>query len=361
MRAAPSICLNMIVKNEAPVIGRCLASLRSLIDSWVIVDTGSRDGTQALIGEALAGLPGALHERPWRDFGHNRTEALRLAEGAGDYLLFIDADEMLRVPPGFTWPQLVDDAYFLPTEYAGTSYSRCALVSTRLKWRWNGVLHEYLSSEPESRKGQLASPVIVVTHEGARARDPCTYLKDVAIMERALAESPQDTRCAFYLAQSLRDAGLLARSQAAYLERAKMGGWDEEVWYSLYQAARLGERLEQDPAHVTRSYLLAYESRPQRAEPLYHLARLHRLRNEFAVAYLFARRGVEIARPPDMLFGEDEVYRWQLLDEIGISAYYAGARAEGRQALLRLLGENLAPPAEHARIHRNLDFYSTTV
>src|ERR1044072_2443758 len=117
MSAVPSVCLNMIVKNEAPVIGRCLASVRSLIDRWVIVDTGSRDGTQALIGEALAGIPGELHERPWRDFGHNRTEALRLAERADDYLLFIDADEMLRVPEGFSWPQLVDDAYFLTTEY----------------------------------------------------------------------------------------------------------------------------------------------------------------------------------------------------------------------------------------------------
>jgi glycosyltransferase involved in cell wall biosynthesis len=70
-----TICLNMIVKNEAPVIGRCLASVRPLIDQWVIVDTGSTDGTQALIREALADLPGVLIERPWVDFAHNRNEA----------------------------------------------------------------------------------------------------------------------------------------------------------------------------------------------------------------------------------------------------------------------------------------------
>jgi glycosyltransferase involved in cell wall biosynthesis len=48
-----SVCLNMIVKDEAHVIRRCLGSVRPLIDSWVIVDTGSSDGTQSLkIGRA---------------------------------------------------------------------------------------------------------------------------------------------------------------------------------------------------------------------------------------------------------------------------------------------------------------------
>jgi len=45
----PTICLCMIVKNEAAVIERCLASVRPLIDTWVISDTGSTDGTQDLI------------------------------------------------------------------------------------------------------------------------------------------------------------------------------------------------------------------------------------------------------------------------------------------------------------------------
>jgi glycosyltransferase involved in cell wall biosynthesis len=90
----PSICLNMIVKNEAHVIARCLASARPLVDAWCIVDTGSSDGTQDKVRELMAGVPGTLHERPWKNFGHNRSEALELARTEGcDYLLFIDADE----------------------------------------------------------------------------------------------------------------------------------------------------------------------------------------------------------------------------------------------------------------------------
>ncbi len=95
MTARPTICLNMIVKNEAHIIAETLDSVAPHISSWVIVDTGSTDGTQDLIRNHMAGLgiPGELYERPWRNFGHNRTEALHLAQGHGDYIWAIDADE----------------------------------------------------------------------------------------------------------------------------------------------------------------------------------------------------------------------------------------------------------------------------
>ena len=50
----------MIVKNEAHVIERCLASVKSIVASWVIVDTGSTDGTQEFVRSVMAGIPGEL-------------------------------------------------------------------------------------------------------------------------------------------------------------------------------------------------------------------------------------------------------------------------------------------------------------
>src|SRR5829696_5038481 len=104
-----TICLNMIVKDEAPVMARCLASVLPFVDTWVIVDTGSSDGTQAIVRELGGAKPGQLHERPWTSFSHNRNEALELARGKADYTFFIDADETLHRPPSFERPELTAD------------------------------------------------------------------------------------------------------------------------------------------------------------------------------------------------------------------------------------------------------------
>src|ERR1017187_4525601 len=101
-----SLCLSMIVKNEAHVIERCLRSVKPFIDTYSISDTGSTDNTMAIIREELAGIPGVLTTDPWQDFGTNRN--LSLTRCKGDHILFIDADETLehtrgklKLPSGF--------------------------------------------------------------------------------------------------------------------------------------------------------------------------------------------------------------------------------------------------------------------
>src|SRR5262249_20780231 len=106
-----TICLSMIVKDEAPVILRCLESVRPIIDYWIIVDTGSADGTQELVQKYLQDVPGELHQRQWVDFAHNRNEALALAKDHADYTLIIDADDVLELAPGFELPHLDADSY----------------------------------------------------------------------------------------------------------------------------------------------------------------------------------------------------------------------------------------------------------
>ncbi len=353
----PTICLNMIVKNEAPIIERCLASVLPFVDHWVIVDTGSCDGTQDRIRACMRSKPGALHERPWRSFAHNRNEALDLAGDTADYVLFLDADERLDAPSGLDRSRLSADGYYLSCAYAGTTYARCALVATRLPWRWQGVVHEFLSCAQPHRLETLERPRIVVAHDGARSRDSDTYANDAALLEEALKADPDNARDVFYLAQSYRDAGQLARSRDVYRRRVAMGGWDEEVWFSLYQIGVLAERLGLEPMEISFAHTSAYQFRPTRAEPLVWLARYHRSRGELALALLYARRAAAIPRPADLLFVEDAAYTWQALDEVAVAAYYVGARDEGRAALQRLLTENRFPDAERARMFENARFY----
>lgn len=101
--------LCMIVRNEAHVIERCLSSVRHLLDHWLIIDTGSTDGTQEVVRRAMEGIPGMLYERPWVDFGHNRTEAVQAARVCADYTLLLDADQVLEAPAEFSWPALETD------------------------------------------------------------------------------------------------------------------------------------------------------------------------------------------------------------------------------------------------------------
>ena len=351
------ICLNMIVKDEAAVITRCLASVRPFIDHWVIVDTGSTDGTQDIVREFMRDVPGALHERPWQNFAHNRNEALALAKPEGDYVLFIDADETLRLPADFHWPAMSGDGYQFRCEYNGWDYLRNALVATRLPWRWEGVLHEFLTSDTPHTWNTLPGPVIDVAHDGARGRNPETYLRDIEVLERAVRDEPANTRYMFYLAQSYRDAGRPQEALEKYRLRVAMGGWEEERWFALYQIALLAEKLGESAAEIRERYLAAYQLRPARAEPLCELARFHRLRNEFALAHLYARQAAAVPYPKDGLFVDTAVYAWRALDELAVSAYYIGAQEDGKAALQKLLAENRFPEHERARIENNRVFY----
>jgi glycosyltransferase involved in cell wall biosynthesis len=356
-----SICLNMIVKNEAHVIRRCLASLKPWIDAWVIVDTGSTDGTQELVREALAGVPGELFERPWKDFGFNRTEAIELAGRRSDYLLFIDADEEWRVPEGFRWPDLQADAYHVLHRYGGMEYQRPCLAATRLPWRFEGVLHEFLHCPGAHDTVILPGPWIQVHPEGARSADPEKFNRDAAILEEALQTEPHNARYAFYLAQSYRDAGQVERSLELYQRRASMGGWEEEVWYSLLQIALLKERLGQDPGEVQAAFLKASEARPGRPETLGQLARFCRLGGQFHLAYLFADRAKELPPTEDLLYVDPSFPAWRNWDEFAVACYWTGRYKESEAACLRLLKGGLLPDTERPRVEANLGFARTAL
>ncbi len=356
----PRICLSMIVKNESAVIARCLQSLRPLIDEWLIVDTGSSDGTQDLIRGLMQDLPGALHERPWRDFAHNRSEALALAKGRADYVFVIDADETLEWPEGFELPALTADAYSLDMRYGEMRYHRVCLIRDALDWRYRGVLHEYLEASDQQNSAHLHGPWVQVRPDGARSGNPRKFHDDAAVLERALIDEPDNARYRFYLAQSYRDAGEPALALEHYRRRLAMGGWEEERWYAQWQIGVLLERLRAAPVEITAAYLAAYQLRPRRAESLVDLARFHRLRQEYALAYLYAARAAQLPLPDDGLFIQLSHYQWQALDELGISAFYVGdaaALGAGREAVERLLASPHLPADQRERVQANLAFY----
>lgn len=349
----------MIVKNETAVIERCLRSVRRFVDCWSIVDTGSSDGTQRLIASSLEALPGELHERPWKDFGHNRTEALALARAWGDYALVIDADETFEVPDGFSFPPLTADGYY--TLHRGSNsavtFELLQLLKADAPWRYEGVLHEVAVCDGPHRTASLEGPLCVGHFDSARNQGDAKqkYAQDAAILERALEQEPGNARYRYYLARSYRDAELLEKALENFAKRVDMGGWEEEVWHSLHLMGVVAADLNKYHAAVA-AQLRAHQLRPRRAEALCALAQLHRTREEHQLAYLFARQAVRIPRPDDRLFVDDSVYLWRALDELCIAAYWVGEYEESRQAARELLQRDALPASERTRVEKNLNF-----
>ena len=86
------ISATIITLDEEANLGRCLASLRGVADEVVVVDSGSKDRTEAIAREG-----GAVFVRqPWLGYGPQKNVASDRA--SHDWILSLDADEALSDP-----------------------------------------------------------------------------------------------------------------------------------------------------------------------------------------------------------------------------------------------------------------------
>lgn len=361
LHAAPpqkkTICLNMIVKNESSVIERCLASVKPLIDYWVIVDTGSSDSSQQMIQNFLQDVPGELYESPWVDFAHNRNEALALAKNKADYILFIDADERLVFSDSFAMPQLDKDCYAASVrEASGLVYQRPLLINGALNWEWKGVLHECVMS-PQARSVELLQGVVNESHtaDGARSKNPDKYLLDAQVLEEALAKEPSNCRYAFYLAQSYINANEYASALKAYQKRASMrGGEDHEMFWSLYCIAKIQKILNEPEDLAIESLWKAVQSFPSRAEPLIDLVDCAMAKSNYALGYILSKHACSLQIPATAGFVDLSVYDYIRWIRLADCAYLAGKYDEASQTLEALLANPRLPEEERALLAGNL-------
>lgn len=216
-------------------------------------------------------------------------------------------------------------------------------MKTHINAEWRGVLHEYLHFPSERSHAVLDKLVIYSRQEGARSQDPLKFKKDALILEEALKKEPANSRYFFYLAQSYRDSGQYSLSLEYYEKRAKMGGWDEEVFWSLYQMAMLKQYLNTNPNVFIEAYYKAFAFRPSRAEPLYYLANYYRSIGKYYEGYCLAKYGLTLKMPDEMLFVDKWVYDWGLQTEKLICSWYVGNYDEALAAALCILDVPHAP------------------
>ncbi|MDN3504732.1 MAG: glycosyltransferase [Rhabdochlamydiaceae bacterium] len=358
----PTICLNMIVKNESDVIERCLASVKPYIDHWVIVDTGSTDGTQRKIRNFMKDIPGELYERNWVNFSHNRNEAMELARDQADYFLFIDADETLRVDKSFKKEKLDRDLYVAFSHQHMGKFSRVLLANTKVKSKWEGVLHEVYQSNDIKTHETLNNVAIISTYnDGCRSKLADKFLKDAQVLEEGLKKEPNNERYVFYLAQCYNAANEYEKALKMYKKRVEMGGEEVgEVFYSQYQVGKLQSTLKMDPQRFIESYSKAFLINPTRVEPLYEIG-LHYLQTDQDIlAYIVAEFGLEVIAQNHhetravVVHLHNWIYDWGMELLYGDAAARLNKEKEAIAAYNKVIEKKDLPPDLHTHLKKVL-------
>ncbi len=324
---AKTVCLNMIVKNESAVIERCLNSVKPMIDYWVIVDTGSTDGTQEIIKKFMKDIPGELYEQPWVNFGYNRNEALKLARHKADYVLFIDADEVISGE--IDKNKLCDDCYLgtvVTSNNPRISFQRGLMVSAKIDWVWKGVIHEKLHTTKVGETYGLVETISIdaTKTDGRRSQDPNKWQRDALTLEKALLDEPGNSDYVYYLAQSYLNAKEYDYALKNYIKRANMEGWNQHTFWSKYMVGLLQEGQKVDPKVFIKSYSDSFLYRPSRAEPIYRLVNYFLGEKEYLVAYALAKLGLQFPKPNDIVYVESWIYDYGML-----SSFIEAARGLG--------------------------------
>lgn len=305
--AKKTVCLNMIVKNEKDVITRCLKSVLPFIDYWVIVDTGSNDGTQQIIRDFMDKnkIPGELHERPWVNFGYNREQALDLARDKADYLMFIDADDEVTYPSDFKLPDLIYDLYLVDSHAKWTKYQIIFLAKANQEMHWRDPVHEFLDAKDAKVAGHLVRVQYIYHHDGARSKDQNTLKKDIQLLLECYAKDPTYSRTLFFLGQTYRALEENELALKYFKERIALGGEQkEEVFWSMLQVAHIERELNYDTAIVIANYERASDYLPRRLEPVLYLAEIARLNGDYQKGYDTARSGINVSPPDDSFYVE---------------------------------------------------------
>lgn len=368
----PKICLNMIVKNESRVIIRLLESVINIIDGYCICDTGSTDNTIPLITEYFKkhNIPGKIVEEPFRDFGYNRTFALKAAAEIPnmDYLLLLDADMILtgsclepeniqKFKKGLT-----KDFYHVCQGSQTYFYKNVRIVKNYRDFSYWGVTHEYVKTPSDANSDSFENNTLFINDIGDGGAKTDKFERDIRLLTKGLEENPNNDRYTFYLANSLKDAGHHERAIEMYRNRINIGGWVEEVWYSYYNIGKCYVKLgEMEKAICV--WMEGFDFYPKRLEAIYEIVKYYREHGKNKLAYSYYvmadKSRTKWGASSEYLFLQKDIYDHKLDYEMSIIGYYVN---DDNYNLIRISMDVISDPYVDNGISKNVlnnyKFYS---
>lgn len=379
-----SVCLTVIVKNESQVIERMLNSVYPILDAWIVVDTGSTDGTQEIVKKFFKEkqIPGRLVEHTWKNFGDARNRSIKEAEALVSELglencfgYWIDADEQLIADKEFDSnifkrKLLNFDAANMIVKYGSQIYHRMELYRLGIGWHFEGPIHEVLITDTQNLRAATVEGLhVLVTPDGHSWTSQTIKEKyeghSKILLDYVLNDKKKDPRWVFYLAQSYRDCENFEKSIEWYEKRANMaGGYWEEVYYSRLMIASLRAKRNEPITDILESYRKCGMTNRYRAEHLIPIILYYQSVKDYETAYIYSSHAMKFAgkspAPNSVLFVDTPIYLWKIYDLHTISAWYSGRKEEAAKTYKKLwkqVEKGIITGQDLERIKENKKFF----
>lgn len=312
----PTLCLAMIVKNEAPILPRLFQSVKGFVSEYCIVDTGSTDNTIDTIRSM--DMPGIVVQEPFVDFGCTRNHLLKTCreKSTCDYLLLLDADMVLSVNPEFNWKLAGNYDVYNLIQISSVEYENVRIIPRNADdIRYIGSTHEYCNIPNHYTRHLLPKHLICIRDVGDGKCKHDKFTRDEKLLRKELLANPDNPRTVFYLANTLKDLGFYSKAIPFYEKRANMdNGWFAERDYSWYMLSTCYLAIHDIDNARKYAEMAAFEGHVKRAEPLYFIARHFHHHKDYELAWYYATLAASIPKPNDVskaLFIQNEIYnKW---------------------------------------------------
>ena len=326
----PSLCLNMIVKNESKIIKKLFDSVIEIIDCYCICDTGSTDNTVEYIKEYFEqkNIPGKVYYEEFKNFGYNRTYSLKKCIGMSDYILLMDADMELIIK-NFNKSTLTKNNYYLLQGNDNFYYNNIRIIKNDEKgenYKYVGVTHEYLNIEKNKEIYHISKDELFINDIGNGGCKDNKYIRDIALLTQGIIDEPSNSRYYFYLANSYNDSGQYENAIKYYEIVIKMNGWAQEIWYSLYKIGLCYKKLNNIKNSIY-YWIEGLEICKNRVENIYEIINYYRHQKKYEIAYYYYKIAIDVLNnntndKDSFLFLHNDVYTWKLDFEYYIISYY---------------------------------------
>lgn len=369
-----TISLSIIVRNESKVILTMLNSVYTLLDYYVIVDTGSTDNTKDIIKKFFdeKGIPGEIVDHTWKNYGDARNIAIEVTKDKADYNFWIDADDELIIDSNFNvdiFKQQLLNYDALDCQYFNTTYEykKISFFLSKKPWKWFGALHEVLICNENVNVG-IANGLKIIQHSNGYSwsnpnkwQDYYDMIND--FMSTIDENDPLYSRWLFYFAQTCAESEKFDKAIEYYEKRIKFDtiSNNEEVYISLFKLAQIKAYLGyfNDAINI---YLQCHEENPNRLEHIAQIIQYYNSIEQYEIAYIYSSYAMKFAgKLPNNSYVllDHSVYLWKIYDLHNISCWWTGRIEEAKETfklLWKQVENGLVDENEIERITYNKQF-----